>query len=199
MFRSFIVPIFLLNAILLWTGCKTTEFRVVDVLSGDSFVVDIDGREQKVHLLGIKSPGVKDLKGFNTAKDVLTQLISDQYVKLIDDVPGNPIFDNEGVRHAYVLAKRSDVASRGGFDDQQFENWTNVGATILMTGWGRFEPDLELQNQTIVRHLRESERSARDEKLGYWIVWSGESESLPEQRRTPIYGPDQFRTQREQN
>lgn len=104
---------------LLLVACTTpssqTTLRVpgdpataVEVVDGDTLVVDVDGVEESVRLIGINAPE-RDECGYAEASGRLEQLIGGGQVSLVEDISDR---DDFGRLLRYVLVDADDVGER---------------------------------------------------------------------------------------
>ena len=112
------------------------QAHVIYVSDGDSLIVDLDGTEQKVRLIGINAPEREECFG-PESRDRLHALLDDQTVTLVADIESTDQYDRllryvyldgrhineEMVRLGNVMARSyaPNTAHQEAFDDAQTE------------------------------------------------------------------------------
>lgn len=153
-----------LAALLVLGGCTLRPARapgselvtVVRVADGDTLTIRIEGKDERVRLLGIDAPevahdGQPAECGANTSRDRLRQLVGGGKVSVASD----PISD-ERDRHGRLLAY---VTTTDGVD---------VGLALIGGGFAdAWYPVSEPQPSRFV-HYKAAEVQARAERVGLW-------------------------------
>jgi len=127
------------------TPAEGTPAVVVRVDDGDSLVVDIDGDEQRVRLIGINAPEQGECVG-DVAKGALTELVGGRDVLLESDVEDS---DQYGRLLRYVWI------------DDTLVNESMAGRGLAQAR--AFEPNVARQIE-----LDEAGDRAREDQLGIW-------------------------------
>lgn len=141
----------------------TTLYKVVRVVDGDTIVVDFNGKDEKVRLIGIDTPeSVHPESSRNTdegitASDFTKNLLSDKSVSLEFDVSER---DKYGRLLAYVYLEGE-----------------MVNKTLLQEGYAQvatYPP-----NVAYVDDFTELQRIARENEVGFWGTVSEENIETP--------------------
>lgn len=130
--------------------------EVVRVVDGDTIIVELGGREERVRYIGIDAPESvqpeQPVECFGPeAADANAELVDGESVHLLRDVTDRDRFGRL-LRYVYV----------GGDED----DGTLVNLELVRNGYAEavsYEPDVSRQND-----LDGAERDARDEGLGMW-------------------------------
>jgi micrococcal nuclease len=158
---------FLLCAVLLVPACETQsstssgsadsqdQVRVVRVVDGDTIIVELDGREERVRYIGIDAPESVQpnapVECFGReASAENARLVADKTVELERDVSDRDRFGRL-LRYVYVR----DGATR-----------LFVNRELVARGYanaGTFPPDVRYNDE-----LRAAEREAREAERGLW-------------------------------
>jgi micrococcal nuclease len=132
---------------------KKKFFKVLTVVDGDTFTVNIRGNKETIRLLGIDTPETKDprkpVQCFgNQASNQLKSFISNKYVKLIDDpTQGNRDKYHRLLRFAYL------------------ENGTFINAEMIKQGYAFSYKTYPTKYTSVFNNL---EKQARDNSIGLW-------------------------------
>lgn len=130
-----------------------TPASVTFVSDGDSFVVEIDGSEERVRMIGINTPEKEECFG-SEARDVLIALIADREVLLVPDVE---TFDQFGRMLSYVYLDgvliNAEMARQG---------------AALTRGYS--------PNTTLQDHLSSAQDQAEREGVGLWGACVGDGD-----------------------
>jgi len=163
--RSLVVILFVLGGSVLgwWAGAQRSvtdaEYRVVDVVDGDTIVVrDVDGRDDTIRLLGIDTPEThhptKPVGCFGPEAAAFTsRRLFGRLVRLEDDVETHDIY---GRRLAYVY-----------LDGERFND------ELLRRGYARLlviDP-----NRAHARDMLDEELDAEQHRRGLWGACRAES------------------------
>ncbi len=129
--------------------------RVVRVVDGDTIIVEIDGREERLRYLGIDTPETvrpnTPVECFGReASAENARLVEGKRVELERDTSNRDRFDRL-LRYVYVI----DAGERIFVNEALVANGFAYAST--------FPPDVKYEEQ-----LRAAQRAARDEGLGLW-------------------------------
>lgn len=130
-----------------------TPASVTFVSDGDSFVVEINGSEERVRMIGINTPEKEECYG-SEARDILIALIADREVLLVPDVES---FDQYGRILSYVYLDgvliNAEMARQG---------------AALTRGYS--------PNTTLQDHLSSAQDQAEEEGVGLWGSCVGDAD-----------------------
>ncbi len=125
--------------------------RVVEVLTGDSFVVVTETRERKrIRLVAVQAPELDKPFG-QEAKDSLSAIILD--------------------RNVYIEANSNQSASGPiiGKTSVKTEGWVSVNIAMLKSGFARYvRPDTDLLDPWDMTRYEQAADGARTARLGLW-------------------------------
>jgi micrococcal nuclease len=145
--------------------------HVVDVQDGDSLVVEIEGTEERVRLIGVNAPESDECFG-DEAADGLRQLVGNADVEIVTDVEQRDQYER---LLAYV-----------------YQDGILVNEEIAQRGWvlaRAYEPNTVLQNS-----IDAAAQDARQNQRGMWspatCMASGPSVAITEIEANPP-GPDE--------
>ena len=126
---------------------------VTYVSDGDSLVVEVDGTEERVRLIGINTPEKDECYG-SEARDIMVTLLDGQEVLLVTDVED---FDQYGRLLSYVYL--GDVLINA--------EMARLGAAITRP----YSPNTTLQG-----FLADAQAAAEDQETGMWGACAGDDD-----------------------
>lgn len=146
---------------------RVEQARVVSVHDGDSITANVEGRTEKVRLVGIDTPELQDerpeyRRAAEAARDYARALLKGRTVTLESD-------SKQGDRDGYARLLRYVILGDG----------TNVNEELVRKGYARvysrFKFDLKPR-------FKAAEAEAKRERLGIWALPPGKAREVPDQR-----------------
>jgi micrococcal nuclease len=141
--------------------------RVVSVHDGDSITVSLDGRSEKVRLVGISAPELGDERpeyreAAEAARDFARSALKGKTVTLEVDA-------RQGDRDRYDRLLRYVFLGDG----------TNFNEELVRKGYARVYDRFSF---TLKPQFKKSEAEAKRERLGVWNLPSGKARQVPDEK-----------------
>lgn len=149
---SIIILVLLLTSCIAKTDISTNAYKVKRVVDGDTFVINYNGKDEKVRLIGVDTPeSVKPNSPVEhygkEASNFTKKLINNQYVKLEFDVQQR---DKYGRLLAYVYLKDNRMLNKILLEE---------GYACIMT----IPPNVKYADEFL-----KLQKTARENKKGLW-------------------------------
>lgn len=130
------------------------QYAVLRIIDGDTIVVKINGKEEKVRLIGLDTPEMVDPRKTvecfgKEASEEAKRILAENFVRLETD-PSQNIRDKYGRLLAYVF----------------LNDGTNFNKTMIENGYGyEYTYDVPYKYQ---KEFQSAEKSAKANKKGLW-------------------------------
>jgi len=143
---------------------RLVKVRVTSVQDGDTITVRVDGRSEKVRLVGIDSPEMKDERpGYReaaiAARDYARSRLKGKTVTLEPD-------GRQDDRDKYARLLRYVILGDG----------TNFNEELVRKGYARVYDRFSF---TMKPQFKESESEAKRERIGLWALPAGKAREVP--------------------
>jgi micrococcal nuclease len=143
---------------------RLDKVRVVSVHDGDDITVSIDGRSEKVRLVGIDTPELQDERpeyreAAEAAREFVRAALKGKTVTLEVD-------RRQGDRDGYARLLRYVILGDG----------TNFNEELVRKGYARVYNRFAF---TLKPEFKKAEAEAKDERLGIWNLAPGKARQVP--------------------
>jgi micrococcal nuclease len=143
---------------------RLDKVRVVTVHDGDTITVSLDGRSEKVRLVGIDTPELEDERPeyrqvAEAAREFTRSALKGKTVTLEVD-------PRQGDRDRYARLLRYVILGDG----------TNFNEELVRTGYARVYDRFAF---TLKPEFRKAEAEAREQRLGIWSLAPGKARQVP--------------------